>query len=272
MVGFMVRVDKGNNTKGGFDKKIIKGLTFMQTYIDKNPSFHPIGLDKTLKPIKEKGDMTKYQVMMRNYFSIPNQRAFDNMSQGGGRMIKGLAVMGFTNDPQRCLNNAAGDLRMMGCTIFYKSCQELDMVATQILVRAPNTIEEEIVKQTMDKELKAIEKKLLLTDKNYKLTRKLSKSWIEYAVIREFSMEMPWEGTEEKKQKQRTTNARLVYILHMYQANYKWMKTLLACAKKKDVWHKHGGNAAFTIELPDKHNSQEVKTKYIQMVQTHGSV
>jgi hypothetical protein len=66
-VGFAVRVDKGNNTKGGFDKKIIKRLSFMQTYIDRNASFHPIGLDKTIKQIKEKGDMPKYQVTMRNY-------------------------------------------------------------------------------------------------------------------------------------------------------------------------------------------------------------
>ena len=110
--------------------------------------------------------MLKYQVTLRNYFSVPNQRAFDNVSQGGGKVIKGLAVMGFTNDPQRCLNNLAGDLRMMGCAmIFYERCQEVDTVATQILVGEPNTIEEEIIKQTMDKELKVLEKKLLLTDK-----------------------------------------------------------------------------------------------------------
>ncbi len=29
VVGFAVRVDKGKDTKGGFDKKIIKGLNFM---------------------------------------------------------------------------------------------------------------------------------------------------------------------------------------------------------------------------------------------------
>ena len=63
-----------------FDKKIIKGLTFMQTYINRNESFHTIRMDKNFKPIKEKGDMPKYQVTMRNYFSIPNQRAFDNVS------------------------------------------------------------------------------------------------------------------------------------------------------------------------------------------------
>jgi hypothetical protein len=58
-------------------------------------------MDKTLKLIKEKGDMLKYQVMMKHYFSIPNQRAFDNMSQEGGWVIKQSAVTGFTNDPQK---------------------------------------------------------------------------------------------------------------------------------------------------------------------------
>jgi hypothetical protein len=53
VVGFAIRVDKRNNTKGGFDKKLIEGLGFMQTYIDKHTSFHPIGKDQTVKPIRE---------------------------------------------------------------------------------------------------------------------------------------------------------------------------------------------------------------------------
>jgi hypothetical protein len=73
---------------------------------------------------------------------------------------------------------------------------------------------------------------------------------------------MPWEGTKEKKQKQGSTNTRLAYILHMYQANYKRMKTLQAYSKDKDIWHKHWGQAAFTIALPDKCSSQGAKTKY----------
>ncbi len=71
--------------------------------------------------------------------------------------------MGFTDNPQQCLDDAAGDLRMMGCTIFYKKCQEVDTVTLQILIGAPNTIEEDIIKQTMDEELKKIESTLLLT-------------------------------------------------------------------------------------------------------------
>jgi hypothetical protein len=113
VIGFAMRVDKGNNAKGGFHKKLIEGFTFMQTYIDKHASFHPIGKDQTVKLIKEKIDMPKYQVTMRSYFNIPNPKAFDNVSQEGGRVIKGSAVMGFLADPQTCLDNAAGDLQMI---------------------------------------------------------------------------------------------------------------------------------------------------------------
>jgi hypothetical protein len=33
VVSFTIRVKKGNNTKGGFNKKLIEGLTFMQMYM-----------------------------------------------------------------------------------------------------------------------------------------------------------------------------------------------------------------------------------------------
>jgi hypothetical protein len=35
---------------------------------------------------------------------------------------------------------------MMGCAIYYKKCQEVDTVATQALIEAPNTIEEDIIR------------------------------------------------------------------------------------------------------------------------------
>jgi hypothetical protein len=146
VVGFAIRVDKGNNTKGGFDKRLIEGLTFMQTYINKHASFDPYRQGPNCKLIKEKTYMPKYQVTMRSYFSIPNPRAFDNVSQDGGRVIKELAVMDFLTDPRTCLDDASGDLRMMGCAIYYKKCQEVNTVATQVLVGAPNTIEEDIIK------------------------------------------------------------------------------------------------------------------------------
>jgi hypothetical protein len=69
--------------------------------------------------------------------------------------------MGFSLDPQKCLEEAAGDLRHMGCTIYYKQCQEINTIARQLLLGAPNTIDEEMIKQTLDEELKLVEQKLL---------------------------------------------------------------------------------------------------------------
>jgi hypothetical protein len=50
------------------------------------------------------------------------------------------------------------------------------------------------------------------------------------------------------------------------------MKTLLAYAKGKNIWHKIWGNSTFTIKTPDEREPIRVKTKYVQMVHTHGSV
>ncbi len=47
---------------------------------------------------------------------------------------------------------------------------------------------------------------------------------------------------------------------------------MLAHAKELDTWHKHWGNAAFTIKIPDERSPQGVKNEYIQMIQTHGLV
>jgi hypothetical protein len=76
---------------------------------------------------------------------IPNERAFDNVNQDGGSMIKGSEVMGFSADPQKCLDEAVGDSRHMGCTIFYKQCQEVNTIARQMLLEAPNSTEEQSI-------------------------------------------------------------------------------------------------------------------------------
>jgi hypothetical protein len=114
---------------------------------------------------------------------VPNSRAFDNINTDGGRTIKGSAIMGFTGNPEQCLDKAAGDLCTMGCAIYYKKCQEVDTVMSQILIGIPNTIEEEIIKQMLDKKLKNIEQIFLKNDKEYKLTREQSNNWIRYAVM-----------------------------------------------------------------------------------------
>jgi hypothetical protein len=110
-------------------------------------------------------------------------------------------------------------------------------VTSQLLITMPNTIKEEIIKQTMDKELKCIKQILLLTNKEYKLTREQSNNWMRYAVVN-FPAGMPWEGIEEKKQNQGTSNSRLAYKLHVHRPDYKRMKYLLAYTKDKNIWHK----------------------------------
>ena len=34
VIGFAIRVDRGNTTKGGFNKKLSKGLTFLREFVD----------------------------------------------------------------------------------------------------------------------------------------------------------------------------------------------------------------------------------------------
>ncbi len=70
----------------------------------------PSGKDPWLGPIKSEADIPRYQVVMKNYFSIPNPMAFLNVTQDGSRMIKGSAIMGFSLDLKECLDDAAGDL------------------------------------------------------------------------------------------------------------------------------------------------------------------
>jgi hypothetical protein len=124
----------------------------------------------------------------------------------------------------------------------------------------------------MDKELKRIKQTLLLTNKDYKLTREQSNNWMRYAVMKEFLVGIPWDGIEEKKQKQGTSNSRLTYGLHVHRLDYERMKYLLAYAKDKNIWHKIWGNATYTIETPEEKDPIGVKNKYIQMVQANGSV
>jgi hypothetical protein len=123
---------------------------------------------------------------------------------------------------------------------FYKQCQEVSTITQQILLGASNTIKEDIIKQTMGKELTLVEQKLLLGDNTeYKLSKQRQPKWLSYAVVQEFPTGMPWEGAEEKKQKQGTNNAHLVYVLHVHKPDYARMKTLLAHAKDWKVLHRH---------------------------------
>ena len=90
----------------------------------------------------------------------------------------------------------------MGCSLFYKKCQEADTVSKLILLGVPNSIKEDVIKDTLDKVLSELECTLLQTDSEYKLTKDQRQNWINYAVDREFPPGMPWEDAEEKKKKQ----------------------------------------------------------------------
>ena len=272
VIGFAIRVDRGTNTKGGFDKKVSEGLTFLREFVDPAACILPNGKDKRLGPIKTKSDLPKYQLTMRNYFNIPNQMAFTNVNQDNGRVIKGSAIMGFSLDPKTCLDEAAGDLRTMGCSMFFKKCQQVDTVSKLILLGVPNSIEEEVIKKTLDTVLTELEQDLIRTDSDYKLTNDQRKKWIDYAVTREFPPGMPWEDAEEKKKKQGGNNARLAYVLQVYQQDFDRLSHLCHMAKQRKLWANHWGNTAFTVEIPEQDSQQGEKTRYIQMVQTHGSV
>ncbi len=50
------------------------------------------------------------------------------------------------------------------------------------------------------------------------------------------------------------------------------MRNLCQIAKQRKLWLQHWGNAAFTVEIPENDSQQGEKTRYIQMVQTHGLV
>ncbi len=100
IVAFVIRVNKRKDTKAAFDKKTVAALSFLQNYIDKHATFFSINaLDSSRPPIKEKADVPAFQVILRKYFDIPNERAFDSMNQDGGRAIQGSAIMGFSLDP-----------------------------------------------------------------------------------------------------------------------------------------------------------------------------
>jgi hypothetical protein len=96
--------------------------------------------------------------------------------------------------------------------------------------------------------------------------------YISRQLTTEFPAGIPWEGAKEKKQKQGTNDAHLVYVLYVHKPDYARMKTLLAYAKEWKVWHKHWGNSAFIVEIPTERNPQAEKTRCIQMIQTHGSI
>ena len=110
VVAFTICVNRGNDAKGRFDEKIVEGLSFLRKYLEKATCILPSRKDQRLIAIKTEADLPKYQGTMKNYFNIPNPMAFSKLTQEGGRLIKGSAVMGFLLDPREYLDDGAEDL------------------------------------------------------------------------------------------------------------------------------------------------------------------
>ncbi len=106
-------------------------------------------------------------------------------------MIKGSGLMGFELDPQQCLEEAGGDLRSMGCSIFFKKYQEVDMVSNMIFLGVPNSISKESVKETLDTVFQGLEADLLENDKDCKVPIGQKGKWIQYAITTEYPGGMP---------------------------------------------------------------------------------
>ncbi len=106
-------------------------------------------------------------------------------------MIKGSGIMGFNLDPQQCLEEASGDLHAMGCSIFFKKCQEIDTVSNFVFLGVPNSIFKDTVKETVDEVLQKLEDELIHGDKDYKLTVRQKENWTKYAITKEYQGGMP---------------------------------------------------------------------------------
>ncbi len=81
-----------------------------------------------------------------------------------------------------------------------------------ILLGVPNSIEDDVIKDTLDKVLSTLEGTLLQTDSDYKLSHNQRSRWINFAVTKEFPPGMPWEDAEGKKRSKGVT----MRGLHMY--------------------------------------------------------
>ena len=172
--------------------------------------------------------MPKYQVVMKGYFCIPNNNSFSNVQQENGRVVKGSGIIGFELDPpQQCLEEASGDLRAMGCSIFFKKCQEVDTVSNFVFLGVPNSISEDTVKNFVDEVLQTLEDELIRDDKDYKLTVRQKEQWIKYAITKEYPGGMPWEDQAEKKKKlQAANNSRLAFVFHVHCPDEQRLATL----------------------------------------------
>jgi hypothetical protein len=120
----------------------------------------------------------------------------------------------------------------MGCSIFFKKCQEVKIVSNFVFLSVSNLISEDTVKDTVDEVLQKLEEELIKEDKEYKLTARQKDKWIKYAITTEYPGGMPWEDQEEKKKKkQGSNNSQLAFVFRVHCPEEQHPATLLECAK-----------------------------------------
>ncbi len=147
----------------------------------------------------------------------------------------------------------------------------MDTIAKLMLLGGVNLINKKQIFEVMDVELRELEKEERKDPKS-PATQFNEREWVKYAITKEYPPGMPWEGIKERKQKWGTSKAHLVYMIQVHQPDYKQVRMLLQITKHTKIWRKHWGKAAFTVEQPEAESLPGEKTRYIQMVQAHGSV
>ena len=112
-----------------------------------------------------------------------------------------------------------------------KRCQYVATESNIILIGAPNSVGEEIIKEVFQKELKEMEK-----GQGY------NGRWeLDFEVVREFPPGMPWESKEEKKKIAGNNFARMAFVIHVPRDHSERMKGLLREAKSRKTWAKYWG-------------------------------
>ena len=106
VVSLNFKILKGEDPMKTFGKKMVQALTFLHELCE-DPKAAVIPIDhegevftstKTIKKIK---DMPAYVMTMKQYFNIPNSKAFNQVTQGNGGMIKASAKMFFSTDQKK---------------------------------------------------------------------------------------------------------------------------------------------------------------------------
>ncbi len=71
---------------------------------------------------------------------------------------------------------------------------------------------------------------------------------------------------------QAANNSRLAFVFHVHRPDEQRLATLLDRAKYRNLWYEHWGGVAFTVEQPGFNTPAGVKDRYIEMVQSHGTM